>query len=81
MFTVLVCDCGAYDVFPEANHAITRETFKLSLQFLMERSGFLPVALIDQARELHAAGGTHDCSEWRTAEQRCAICDRPVLVL
>jgi hypothetical protein len=23
-------------------------------------------------------GGTHDCSEWRTARGRCAICSRPV---
>ncbi len=31
---------------------------------------------VAEARELVAAGGTHDCGEWRTARDVCALCGR-----
>jgi hypothetical protein len=31
---------------------------------------------VSLAREAVALGGTHDCGEWRTANGRCALCDR-----
>jgi hypothetical protein len=32
--------------------------------------------LVRKGRQLVAAGGTHDCGEWRTERDRCALCDR-----
>src|SRR5262245_9816007 len=75
-FTVLVCDCGVYDVFPEANHAITTQGFQVLLRGVMLHCGYHPVGLIAEARELAAQGGTHDCGEWQTVARRCAVCDR-----
>lgn len=33
-------------------------------------------AAVRIARHLHADGGTHECDEWRTAIDTCAVCDR-----
>jgi hypothetical protein len=73
---VLVCDCGVYEVFPERNYELTTPAFQTVLRGLMTLNGYHPIGLIDEARELVAAGGTHDCGEWRTARHRCAVCDR-----
>lgn len=32
--------------------------------------------IIAAARRMHAEGGTHECGEWRTWRDGCAICER-----
>jgi len=34
--------------------------------------------MVAEGRRLVAAGGTHECEEWRTFRGRCALCDRGV---
>jgi ribosomal protein S27AE len=32
--------------------------------------------IVEDGRRMLATGATHDCGEWRTARDRCALCDR-----
>lgn len=34
--------------------------------------------VVADGRRLLAAGGSHECEEWRTYRDRCALCDRPL---
>jgi hypothetical protein len=36
--------------------------------------------MVDEARELVRLGGTHDCGEWRTWRNACALCGRVLKV-
>lgn len=36
--------------------------------------------LVQDCREAVRRGATHDCGEWRTGRDRCALCERELLV-
>ena len=75
-FSVLVCDCGTFETFPEQNYEMCTAGFQVALRGMMMLCGYHPLWLVEEAQELVEAGGTHECHEWRTGHNRCILCGR-----